>query len=897
MTPCERRNRGSALVMVIGLLAMILLLGTTFLLVSQLDARQSTALAQYAPVPGLAEGELAKIVAALRLDRYVGAAGPYSDTSDLTDAGISKWFAYVDAAIEDTDKHLASMETYIDMSAFPAMGQKRKVTNLHDAAAGEVVLAAAEIGADRRLKDADGDEKVDSPRWDSLLQATGVTDLQGVVMYVSPRVTDQAARICINTAADGTSLTVPLHPSSVNLAGLLGGGNYATLHKTRCDGSSLPIANRFDPELALRVMSPATAAYTPFTGADELFLRWLGGGATSDSGPLYDAMPNLPVSKRRNMTVYSASNTLVRHPVLADNFRTRTYLDTTTDANRQATYSRMVYMLAKLGIGAGNIGIGSPARKRMAASFVANLWAYQSAGTTKAWAFQPASESFIAYGLIQRLVITEAYAYHNPDMDGDGDGTENDYVWGCAIELMNPTGADINLSTYKLYGGPGMAASGVALSGTVAKNGGKIVLYNWGDGGTGASHTDVGFPASVDDWKQVAGMSFVGNGNPTIRLTRTVVDGGATHNVPVDQVSAGDLGYNVPDVTAAPAEERADIRRDDDLDRARYNVAAYKDFSSTGHALGNDNGLTTDDLSGEASFSVPIVRRGSAIASIGECMLVYLTGPMVDGTASNGFPVNVKTTTNTSPLFGDIRVRGRLDPHPASIADDGYSPGDDYPDVPAATLLSEFFTLLPADDTRGDELPFRVYGLININTATREVLEHLPWPTSVTVGSLSYNVNPAIVAEYVLAYRLKRMCLMGGRPNYATGRSGASGITGLRTTGGTPSPADAMCFLTPGEIAVPLADYANYEMKCTKDAAIQTKLKTKDYIEARDAIYRAVANVVTVRSDVYAVNIRVQLGSPLEDPVRLWYYVAVVDRGNCLTPEDIPAILLFSRVK
>ena len=884
MTPCERRDRGSALVMVIGLLAMILMLGTTFLLVSQLDARQSTALAQHAPVPGLAEGMVAKVVAALRVDGYVGAAGPYSNTAGLT--GAAKWLAYVDAATEDTDKHLASMETYIDMSAFPSMDQKRKVTNLHDAAVGEVVLTAAEIGADRHLKDADGDEEVDTPFWDSLLQATGVTDLQGVVMYVSARVTDQAARICINTGGDGTSLTVPLHPSSVNLAGLLGSGNYATLHNTRCDGSGLDIASRFDPELALRVMTPATTAYTPFTGADELFLRWLGGGATSDSGPLYDKM-NLSVSQRKNMTVYSASNTLVRHPVLADNFRTRTYLDT-TDANRQATYSRMVYMLTKLGIGAS-----VTARKRMSASFVANLWAYQGTGTTKAWAFQPASESFIAYGLIQRLVITEAYAFHDPDLDNDG-SDEGDYVWGCAIELMNPTGADINLSTYKLFGGPGMAASGVALSGTVTANGGKIVLYNWGPEGSGASHTDAGFPASVDDWKQVTGMSFVGN--PTIRLTQTLVDEATTYTVPVDQVSAGDLGYNVPDVAAALEEERADIRRDDDSDRARYNVAAYKDFSSTGHALGQVNDMAADDLDGEAIFSVPIVRRGSAIASIGECMLVYLTGPMVDGTTSNGFPVNVKTTTNTSPLFGNVRVRGRLDLHPANIADDGYSPGD-YPDVPTAALLSEFFTLLPADDTRGDKLPFRVYGLININTATREVLSHLPWPTSFTANGTTYNVTPAIVAEYVLAYRMKRMCLLGGRPNYATGRSGASRITGLRTATGTPSPADAMCFLTPGELAVPLADYANFLMGCTTDAAIQTKLKTKDYVEARDAMYRAVANVVTVRSDVYAVNIRVQLGTPLQAPLRLWYYVAVVDRGNCLTREDIPAILLFSRVK
>lgn len=217
-------------------------------------------------------------------------------------------------------------------------------------------------------------------------------------------------------------------------------------------------------------------------------------------------------------------------------------------------------------------------------------------------------------------------------------------------------------------------------------------------------------------------------------------------------------------------------------------------------------------------------------------------------------------------------------------------------------MLSEFFTVLAGDPTREEDEkdPKRLYGKININTATRDVLERLPFQTNITLAGLNPPaITPTDAVSHILAYR--EMEEFAAR-NYAFSREGASGITNLHhykdPTDPTGTPvSEIRGFLTPGEVAVPLADYVTYAIWARYPGDLAQLQKEVGYIYARDTLYRSISNLITVNSDVFAVNMMVQLraadGSVRQD----WYYVAVVDRSNCRQGGHVPAVLLFSQVK
>jgi hypothetical protein len=102
-------------------------------------------------------------------------------------------------------------------------------------------------------------------------------------------------------------------------------------------------------------------------------------------------------------------------------------------------------------------------------------------------------------------------------------------------------------------------------------------------------------------------------------------------------------------------------------------------------------------------------------------------------------------------------------------------------------------------------------------------------------------------------------------------------------------------------VAIPLADYANRLMGWTNYSGQPPALpgglritQHKDYIKARDSLWRAVSNLLTVRSDVFAANLYVQMGNPRKFS---WNYIVVVDRSNCNAPGDQPAVILFTEVR
>jgi hypothetical protein len=359
--------------------------------------------------------------------------------------------------------------------------------------------------------------------------------------------------------------------------------------------------------------------------------------------------------------------------------------------------------------------------------------------------------------------------------------------------------------------------------------------------------------------------------------------------------------------------------RDDNRYRARYNAAAYYTGASA-YTLGavnnptNTNWVLDKPYAGDCPYSYPIATFQSGLRDIGNLGQIYFAASTLEGTTATPFTKNV-IDFNPSPtgsvLFtpgvNSQTAPGRLDPR-ANV-----NPGGGvYPDVPKAAMLNEFLTLLPGDSLRTDN-PNRVYGKINVNTATREALMQLPL---LSLAGATFNAadgtpitipatfNKAAAIEYILAYRDQRQAV--GGPDYtlrATNDTRINGINGLRVA----SPFHG--FLTPGEVAIPLSDYAHSLMQPGgipyPYAENMNITKAAGYVDVRDAMYRSISNLITVNSDVFVVNMMLKVqpanatattaAADLTRP--RWYYVAVIDRGNCMAPTDTPAVLLFAEVK
>jgi hypothetical protein len=201
-------------------------------------------------------------------------------------------------------------------------------------------------------------------------------------------------------------------------------------------------------------------------------------------------------------------------------------------------------------------------------------------------------------------------------------------------------------------------------------------------------------------------------------------------------------------------------------------------------------------------------------------------------------------------------------------------------------MLGDFIEVVPPDFYRRDEItgkvleelkeyPARVYGRINVNTASAEVVERLPWPKYLDLncdGSIDKDtegVNTEELAALILNQR--------GSGKY---------------------------YLSTAQVAHALVVYADERISQDADgndlseAALEAIKKTTLYPTVRNELYRSIASSITVRSDTYAVFILVGLGND-PDPTT-WRttrrHFGIIDRSNCLTSEDRPATLMFSEI-
>ncbi|NLW86719.1 MAG: lamin tail domain-containing protein [Planctomycetes bacterium] len=462
-------------------------------------------------------------------------------------------------------------------------------------------------------------------------------------------------------------------------------------------------------------------------------------------------------------------------------------------------------------------------------------------------------------------MISEVYGFNLIDSGTlAGGDPNNDAGLAIAVEIFNPFDDEINVANYRISCG----ADDFDLPGNATIAGKeRIVLYTYSgcvdDGGRRtATFSDFGFQPSGAGWHQEDKLAGFLNGSITLYRE---VEG---HKIPVDKVDSSDIGFS-------PASDRTpEVRqlgaRDDNPDRRRVMVAKMLQKTPTAlneHTLGSPNGLNVGDIDVLQQNDLVIDHAG--LQRLGDLSKILVVGAKVEDTAppsdSTSLPQALAVVHNNVALK---MTRGRFQFLATTVNTDAR-----YPDVPFGTLLPEFFeTLSP------EPIYSRIYGRININTASDKVLKCLPFPEQIHLDRGVVNVNRSDVAKYILDYRNVEGVYVLGRdkPNGVS-----NNIAGLRAQN------VQKCYMTPGEVAIPLADYTNHVMTTQWGIPLTTLTTYPEYIKARDTLYHSIANLVTVNSDVFAVNIWV---SGVQ-------YVAILDRSNVTAPTHLPAVLMFAEVK
>ncbi|MCD4825451.1 MAG: hypothetical protein K8S55_12710 [Phycisphaerae bacterium] len=792
----SRKNRGSALLLTVGLLAILAMLGSTFLLISRMNRKQCVAIASKIPVDPLASGIISQMKEELKRDLYLsdpGGAGPYDTTKIAADGATDpqKWQRFTDYPMK------------CDPASPTVMARDYWLTDISTASGGHVSNLYGTCTATYTLDDpppatvpnadTNGDGTDDAKSEDSSV----VNDIGGTY-HVAVRVVDTSGLLCCNTACNATTLTTPVVcPVNVDLATFLG-AVYSNVSTAR---GSDNIVN-YNGNCALCLLNPASSAYNPFAIGDEMYLRWLKDGAQSETGRLFDATKTgetaLAAATRKHMTTLSCTRSLVRYPDISLQVRLN-LLDMTAPGNGLGNPAKQQILYNRLKVILGD--------SKKAANVVANVWAYADGmDQAKDYAFKPTSESFTAYGVKPQLVITEAFAKHEKNNAAPQDNS----AYGYAIEVYNPTDAAISLTDYKIIHPDGTTKT--TLSGNI-NAGAKKVFYDFGKGAQSTDTADSLFGVSVAGWTPCPSVDFSG-GTSKVRLTR----GGATE-IPADEVSNTELAYSCASKTLiTDADDVKDIRRDDSA-KARCNVAMYKPSGS--HVLGNANSTTF--TTAECSEGFKINKPGtSGLANLGELLNVYMAGPIKEGTTPTALPQQLKANYATSAFLGRLNY----------ASDSPVSASTDYPNtIACGTLLGEFFEAVPVDSVRDDSPPppaSRNYGKININTAPKEVLQQLPFVLKDHEGAPIALSSSRIgqIVQAIIDYRDKT-------GTYAS-RSGDKG------------------FMTPGEIAIPMVD-------CVAVIRLTVTEKQAGYLEASNSIYESISNLISVNSDTFVANIKITM--------------------------------------
>src|SRR5690554_2249806 len=279
----NHHRRGSVLLMVVGLLTIIAMLGSTFIFISYLDARQAEAVAERNSVDTLARGVLSEVQMLIKNDLYVDANGPY----DGVDPSPEGWVQYLDYADEPLLEIPSSADVHVNGN-------------------------------------------VSTPPTANL-RATGITNSKGDEYYVAYTVTDLSSLICLNTAGGDITTTTPRYPTQIDMLALKIGdpptsvieiADFQRLAEWRCGGTE-PSGPETPPDpldfetyytKAASKLMAAEYPYLPFPIGEELYLRHYSAPEAGRLAEWFDLSENMDDANRHLFTTVSQSSHRLRRP-------------------------------------------------------------------------------------------------------------------------------------------------------------------------------------------------------------------------------------------------------------------------------------------------------------------------------------------------------------------------------------------------------------------------------------------------------------------------------------------------------------------------------------------------------------------------------------------------------
>ncbi len=869
----DNNRKGSVIVMVVGLLVLLAMVGTTFIIVAHMDRREAASIATAAPMKQVAGGVLQQIRAKLVEDLYFDVA-----TGAVIYGKATKYQEQIDFPHEDYDKPLASFGPVM----VNGVSTWRHISNHND-----VGVFADVSAADPLLVDTDGYFNDGLNAGDAKLFDSGVSNRSGQKYYVAYRLIDASSLMNVNSAygppaAAAAGTVMPI--TNISLEALLASSTIRDdVHEARNGSTSDNIAT-YNANYVRRPLNPA-AAYLPFDASDMTALLWGGAVPNTASGRMFEALGGQFGAAKPYLTVFSASRNYVRQTVGIPNDLKLTHrVDMNiTGATAFVDLFKAFYNAIPQdvpGFPSGNAG-----RRTVAAQLAVNVIDYRDGDDTPR---EPTLAEKTAVGLgggtvfgIERQpFITEAWLR----MEWDA-GINNVKQWS-AIELFNPYKTTISLTGYKLKVG---ANTNDLQNPPNIPAGGRVVIVSCAT-------------------TEIRALSKSQDTNLDLRETCTLLrqTSVAGSYAPVGSVGGNppsEFGLTVP-IAAGPA-VHARIRRDDTVARAKYSVAVYTSPQDYTYKIG-DPGCPPDDAStnlgrsnsdvdlGAAVAPTPVFVRNGNLINLGEVSRIFYVGPQSDGTPLDNALASMAPNDKSNGrlyTFGALKIGGWASAYT--------------PDIPPVCMLGDYMDVLvpdPLNTGRTDT----VYGRININTAPWQVIRYLP--------GISAMAQRDLIATDIVAYRDLLNNTSTGGTNYSGGATARANamvpvLTDLRGDAG---------FASPGEIAIPIylrgskADIAagyrlpqnnysaidespyNYTLEGTADDGLD---EITGDLSKYDIYYSWLSNQLTVRSDVYIAYIRVQIGDSATTTGAVRKYVAVIDRSNCTSTNDLPNVVMFAEMK
>lgn len=845
-----RRNRGSIVLLVVGLLTIIAMLGSTFVFVSRMDRRQSKAIAESAPIDGVADDILRRILEDRLADLHISNQNMvYGDATTVSD--------HIDAIHEKCDRILASPER--------VGGRWAQVSNLGNLSASQVKNVAS-----TNLADTDGDGIGDAILWD-----TGISNGAGSSYWVAIRVLDLSGMVNVNTAyltsvSAERDHVLPLH--NISLRNLIGDPAYRTVHISRRGTTRREILD-YEDEYNIRTLDPKPLPgryYLPFDMSDMVALAWRRNNAPTTLGRLFREVGNTYNNASPHLTVMSTSRILVPAPVTGETAQVYK-----ADLNRDDygklfnAFYNAIPMKASGFVSGMSDAERTRSRKLLAAQMAVNVIDFTDEGDEVTYRDKDSSgnslqsaaggEAVAVFGIERQPFVTEAFGkWYREVPEEEGQPAEDRYYY--AVELLNPYTTTIDLGDYKI--------ADQKLSGAI-KPGGRVVIVS--DKGSIVVSTD-GAPTVVE----IANLDLKGGATITRKVGSHEVIMGKVPPITLPQPKDNDrTTKNLiwPDVLKK-AQYTMDIPPQELTNKFTHDYTNKDLGTMTG---GNSKlGTTNPDAPVGNQEPCPVYVRNGMMISLGDLCRIFHVGPST-----------TKSLREQLGAGGGISV-GRMDPagNPGTYGDQLTA------DIPVGALLANYVMVgspLADLDSGGDAIDNdgdgsandlskvgredTVAGLININTGTGSALMCIGGVGELPVGERQN------IANRIINYRESREAVGG--------------------------------FASPAELAIPLHlgnPVNNYAQTAPLNYALGSnggddglRITGADKVEG-DLIksrvhYSWASNSVTVRSDVYLAYIRVQAGADEDATQGVRNYVAVIDRGNCRRRTDRPIVHMCTRVK